>query len=29
VDLLGGEDVVTDAVDERLQQPDRLANRES
>jgi len=26
VDLLGGEDVVADAVDDRLQQPDRLAN---
>jgi hypothetical protein len=26
VDLLGGEDVIADAVDDRLQQPDRLAD---
>jgi hypothetical protein len=26
VDLLGGEDVLADAVDDRLQQPNRLAD---
>src|SRR5580693_4531868 len=26
MDLLGGEDVIADAVDDRLQQPDRLAD---